>query len=145
MIVQHIDFETIKQFWIDVNHFNEPDKKIVEIIKRLGKHRTFITNPKRISYGLFNNNNLIGVTHLVRWSDTHVRYRTLHILKEYRGNDLGWYLLKAAYKKDWQGEGNLFGWIRNTHYLWAKNHGFVDIDSTWTDNHIAMERNMTNE
>lgn len=142
MIVKEISFETIKQYWIKVDHFNDPNKKIVEIIKTLGPYSTPYTNPRKISYGLFDKDKLIGATHLVQWSENQVRYRTLNILKEYRGNDLGWYLLETAYNKDWKNCGNLFGWIRDTHYNWAKLHNFYEIDNKWHNNHVAMERKM---
>lgn len=142
MIVKEITFETIKQYWIEVNHFNDPNKKIVEIIKKLGPYSTTYSDPRRISYGLFDKDRLIGVTHLVQWTENQVRYRTLNVRKEYRGNNLGWFLLENSYKKDWQGCGNLFGWIRDTHYNWAKLHNFIEVDYQWHDKHIAMERKM---
>lgn len=138
--VKHIDFETIKNYWIEVDHFKDPNKRIVEVIKYLGPHTTPYDNPKRISYGLYDTDKLIGATQLVQWNETHVRYRTLNIRKEYRGQGLGWKLLETAYKTDWQGQGKLFGWIRNTHHRWAVSHGFIEIDSEWYDNHIGMEK-----
>jgi len=142
MDIKEIDFETLKNYWIEVDHFKDPNKRIVEVIRSLGPHITTYSDPRRIAYGLYSGNTLIGATQLVQWSDTHVRYRTLNVREQFRGQDLGWYLLSSAYEKDWKGRGKLFGWIRNTHYPWAKKHGFVDLDSKWTDDHIAMERDM---
>lgn len=140
--VKQIDFETLKNYWIEVDHFKDPNKRIVEVIKYLGPHTTPYSDPRRIAYGLYSNDTLIGATQLVQWSETHVRYRTLNVREEYRGQSLGWMLLSTAYKKDWVGHGNLFGWIRDTHYNWAQNHNFVKYDKEWTDDHIAMERVM---
>lgn len=140
--VKQIDFETLKNYWIEVDHFKDPNKRIVEVIKYLGPHTTPYSDPRRIAYGLYSNDILIGATQLVQWNKTHVRYRTLNVREEYRGQDLGWLLLSTAYKKDWQGCGNLFGWIRDTHFKWALRHNFVKYDNEWVDNHIAMERLM---
>lgn len=142
MIVKQIDFEALKNYWIEVDHFKDPNKRIVEIIRYLGPHTTPYSDPKRIAYGLYSNNNLIGATQLVQWNKTHVRYRTLNVRSEYRGKGLGWFLLASAWEKDWKGQGKLFGWVRHTHHEWATRHSFNEIDSYWVDNHIGMERDM---
>lgn len=144
MIVKEIDFKTLKDYWIEVGHFH-PDQNIPELVKNLGHHRTIYDNPERISYGLYDNNYLIGGTQLVRWNEDRIRYRTINIRKEYRGQGLGWFLLVSAYNLHWKGKGNLFGWIKDTHYTWALNHGFVDIDNNWSNNHIGMERIMNDK
>lgn len=143
MIAKQIEFETLKNYWIEVDHFKDPNKRIVEVIRHLGPHTTTYSDPRRIAYGLYDDNKLIGATQLVQWSATHIRYRTLNIREEYRGQGLGWKLLQSAYEQDWLGQGNLFGWIRDTHYNWALAHGFTDLDAEWTEDHIAMERKMT--
>jgi len=140
--VKRIDFKTLKNYWIEVDHFKDSNKRIVEIIKYLGPHTTPYSDPKRIAYGLYDGDMLIGATQLVQWNETHVRYRTLNVREAYRGQGLGWYLLTSSYYQDWKRCGKLFGWIRNTHYPWARAHGFVEIDNKWTDDHIAMERKM---
>jgi hypothetical protein len=140
--VKQIDFETLKNYWIEVDHFKDPNKRIVEVIKHLGPHTTPYNDPKRIAYGLYDGDKLIGATQLVQWSPTHVRYRTLNIREEYRGIGLGWFLLSSAWDTDWKDCGKLFGWVRNTHYPWATLHGFNDYDQEWTNDHIAMEREM---
>ena len=142
MDIKKIDFDTLKNYWIEVDHFKDPNKRIVEVIRYLGPHTTPYNDPRRIAYGLYSNDTLIGATQLVQWNETHVRYRTLNIKKEYRGKDLGWHLLSNAWKMDWKGCGKLFGWIRNTHCPWALAHGFTELDQAWTDDHIAMERVM---
>lgn len=140
--IKKIDFETIKNYWIEVDHFKDPKKNIVEVVKHLGPHTTIYHDPRRISYGLYDNDKLIGATQLIQWDENRVRYRTLNIRKEYRGKDLGWFLLSNSYERDWKNYGKLFGWIRDSHYNWAKAHGFVKIDNKWTNDHIAMERKM---
>lgn len=140
MIVKQITFEQIKNYWIDVNHFKDPNKKIVEVISTLGPHKTPYADPKRIAYGLFDADRLIGVTQLVQWKQNTVRYRTLNILAEFRGRDLGWFLILSAWNMHWQDNDMLVGWIRNTHYQWAKTHNFHQIDQQWTDDHILMGR-----
>ena len=142
MDIKEIDFETLKNYWIDVDHFKDPNKRIVEVIRYLGPHTTPYSDPRRIAYGLYDKDKLIGATQLVHWNEGQVRYRTLNVREEYRGRGLGFLLLSTAYERDWQGWGNLFGWIRDTHYEWAKRHDFFEIDQEWTDGHIAMERDM---
>ena len=142
LCVKKINFETIRDYWIEVNHFDDPNKQIHEVIYTLGPHNNPYEDPRRISYGLFDEEKLIGATQLVQWSETHVRYRTLNVREQYRGKDLGWYLLNTAYHQDWQMFEYIFGWIRDTHWNWAKRHDFVETDQHWTDNHIAMQRLM---
>jgi hypothetical protein len=140
--VEQITFETLRDYWIDVDHFKDPNKRIIEIINTLGPHKTPYTDPKRIAYGLFDGEHLIGATQLVHWDEGLIRYRTINVREELRGQDLGWYLLQTAWDGDWAGEGKLFGWVRDTHYHWAVSHGFVDYDNEWTGDHIAMVRDM---
>lgn len=140
--LRRIPFDVIRDYWLEVNHFKDSNKRIIEIITTLGQHKTEYNNPRRIAYGLYDGNNIIGATQLVQWSSELVRYRTLNIRKEYRSQDLGWEMLETAWNADWKDSGKLFGWIRNTHYDWAKRHGFYEYDKEWTDNHIAMIRNM---
>jgi len=142
MVVKQIDFLTLKNYWLEVDHFKDPNKNIVEIIKTLGPHTTKETDPIRIAYGLYDNDKLIGATQLVKWSTELVRYRTLNIRKEYRGKDLGWYLLESAWNTDWIHQGKLFGWVRDTHYDWAIKHRFTELDDSWTNDHIAMVKIM---
>jgi hypothetical protein len=141
MIVKKISFEEISKYWIEVNHFG-PNKTIKETVKYLGPYVSPFNNPRRFSYGLFNNNTLIGVTHLVEWSHSHVRYRTINIKSEYRGCGLGWNLIKQAWNTDWKSYTSLFGYVKRSHYEWTVNHNFSEIDGNWVDEHIAMERSM---
>jgi len=100
--VRRIDFEEMKQYWIEVDHFKQPGKKIREVVRRLGPYECTIDDPRRVSYGLFHDNKMIGGTHLVQWDARWLRYRTLNIRKSYRGPDLGWILLRQAVNMDWQ-------------------------------------------
>jgi N-acetylglutamate synthase-like GNAT family acetyltransferase len=137
MDIKEIEFETLKKYWVEVNHFSDTHV-IKDVIKVLGAHITPYSAPKRIAYGLYSNNTLVGATQLVQWNEDTVRYRTINIVKEHRGKDLGWYLLNNAYKQDWNNYSKLFGWVKLTHFDWARRHGFKEIDSDWTDGHIGM-------
>lgn len=141
MDVARISFSLLKSYWIEVDHFKDPDKNIRELVRRLGPYVSELSDPRRFSYGLYDNEKLVGVTHLVQWSDALVRYRTLNVLQSHRGRDLGAFLLGSAIKLDWRGlDHDLFGWIRREHQPWALNHGFMPLDGTWHDDHIAMTK-----
>lgn len=137
MDTKEIDFETLKNYWIEVEHF-PAEHVIKDVIRVLGAHITPYSSPKRIAYGLYSNNKLIGATQLVQWDKGVVRYRTINIRKEYRGKDLGWMLISNALKMHWTDYNKLFGWVKLTHFDWARKHGFKEIDTDWTDGHIAM-------
>lgn len=138
MKVEKISYETLKKYWIEVDHFQDSNKRYSQHIYTLGPYKTLFKNPKSICYGLFADR-LIGATQLVQW-DHRVRYRTINIRPEYRGQDLGWHLLKTAWN-DWQAFDTMIGWIRKSHYNWSIQHGFKQV-SYWEDNHVMMERNM---
>jgi len=143
--VRRIPFEVLKQYWIEVDHFQKPGKKIRDVVRVLGPYECTIENPRRESYGLFLEDDLIGVTHLVQWDDHWLRYRTLNIREAYRGpEDLGWQLLRRAIDldwRDWKVDGRyMFGWIRRHHVPWSLAHGFETIGDTWHGEHIGMRR-----
>ena len=69
MDVARISFKDLKSYWIEVDHFKDPNKKIREVVRTLGPYRTEMPDPRRFSYGLFDDGRLVGVTHLVQWSD----------------------------------------------------------------------------
>ena len=144
MDVSQISFDDLKDYWTEVDHFRDPDKKYREVVRRLGPYSSAISDPRRFSYGLFEDGRLIGATHLVQWSKDLVRYRTLNVRKPYRGRGLGLLLLKSAIDLDWRdwkySGAHLFGWIRRDHQEWAKTQGFEPLDGRWHDNHIAMTR-----
>ena len=141
--IEVITFDELVKYWKDVNHFQDPNKRYTEIIKTLGPYKTKFKDPKRIAYGLFDGMDLIGVTQLVQWNDDIVRYRTINIREEYRGQDLGWKLLEEAWYRDWSDNKYLFGWVKDTHYNWSIFHGFKEVDGIWKDDHIAVTKDMT--
>jgi N-acetylglutamate synthase-like GNAT family acetyltransferase len=141
MNVSRISFDELKSYWIEVDHFKVPNKKIREVVRQLGPYKCEMTDPRRFSYGLYDGEELVGVTHLVQWSDQLVRYRTLNVRRSHRGRGLGSFLLTCAINMDWKSsDHDLFGWIRRDHQAWAKIHGFKPLDGSWHDNHIAMTK-----
>lgn len=140
--VRTISFEECKSYWLEVDHFKEPHKNILEFVKTLGPFETCFDNPKRQAYGLFSSNRLIGVTQLVEWTGDWVRYRTINILPEFQGQNLGWFLVEEAYKSDWQSYPFLFGWVRDGHDLWAKRNSFEEIPESAQDGHRGMLKDM---
>jgi hypothetical protein len=142
MDVNRISFDDLKSYWIEVDHFGNPKKKIREVVRRLGVHESSLDDPCRISYGLFDNGRLIGVTHLVEWSDRWLRYRTINVRRSYRGRDLGWFLLRSAVNMDWQAGKHLdnyvFGWVKRDHLAWSLAHNFKPFDERWHDDHTAV-------
>jgi N-acetylglutamate synthase-like GNAT family acetyltransferase len=126
--VKNISFSTIKEYWIEVEHFAEPNKIYVQIPRTLGH--------------LYAEERLIGVTQLIEWAPGVVRYRTINIREEYRGKDLGYYLLKTALAEDWSSFQYLFGWVRKSHYEWSLRHGFREFDGIWSNDHIAMIKSL---
>ncbi len=144
MDVNRISFEEIKSYWVEVDHFGIPNKRIKDVVRRLGAHQSTLENPRRISYGLFDNGRMIGVTHLVEWSQQWLRYRTINVREQYRGRDLGWYLLRTAVNMDWQDwktpDKYVFGWVKRDHLAWSLAHGFKPVDDRWHEDHIAVVR-----
>ena len=135
---RRIPFNTIKEYWIEVDHFKEPGKRIVESAQRLGHFKTPLDSPSYQAYGAFDGDKMIGCTQLVHWQNDWVRYRTVNIREEYRGTDLGWQLIKFGLN-DWELKFNyLFGWVRNDHTQWALKHGFTYIDNKVLDDHVGM-------
>lgn len=144
MNVTQISFDDLKDYWTEVDHFRDPKKKYRQVVRRLGPYRSTISDPRRYSYGLFDDGRLIGATHLVQWSNKLVRYRTLNVRKPFRGRGLGALLLTSAIDLDWRdwnsSNAHLFGWIRRDHHAWAESQGFQPLDGRWYDDHIAMTK-----
>jgi len=147
MDVRRIRFGELKRYWIEVGHFQNPDKKIREVVRNLGPYECTIDNPRRESYGLFHEGTMIGGTHLMQWDARWLRYRTLNVGEAFRGRDLGWMLLCAAVDLDWRDwkveDRYLFGWIRRSHVPWSLAHGFTKAGRTWHEDHIAMIRTLS--
>lgn len=140
--VKAISFEECKSYWLEADHFKDPHKRIVEFVKTLGPFETKFNNPKRQAYGLYKGGQLIGVTQLVEWKEDWVRYRTINILPEYRGQDRGWFLVESAYRREWQNYPFLFGWVRDGHDEWARKHGFEEVPESHHDGHRGMLKDM---
>jgi len=142
MDVNRISFDELKSYWIEVDHFGNPKKKIREIVRQLGAHESSLDDPRRISYGLFDDGRLVGVTHLIEWSDRWLRYRTINVRRTYRGRDLGWFLLRAAVNMDWQAwkgpDNYVFGWVKRNHLAWSLAHDFKPFDGRWHEDHTAV-------
>ena len=142
MDVKRISFDDLKSYWIEIDHFANPKKRIREVVRHLGAHESDIADPHRISYGLFDDGRLIGVTHLVEWSRTWVRYRTINVRPAYRGRDLGWFLLRSAVNLDWQEwktpDKFVFGWVKRDHLAWSLAHDFRPFDNRWHEDHTAV-------
>lgn len=145
--VKQIDFDTLVAYWKEVNHFNDPDKKYRLHVKKLGPFTTEYENPRIISYGLFDtywgSGQMIGATQLVEWKKpSTIRFRTINIRKEYRHQDLGWYLLEEAHAMDWPAYDKLFGWMALRKLDWALDHGFEVIEGSEQNNHIGVIKEM---
>lgn len=142
MDVNRISFDEIRSYWIQVDHFGDPAKKIREVVRRLGPHESGLEEPRRISYGLFDGGRLVGVTHLVEWNQHWLRYRTINVRLDYRGRGLGWFLLRSAVNLDWGGwkspDNYLFGWVKRDHLGWSLAHDFKPFDDRWHDDHTAV-------
>jgi hypothetical protein len=106
-------------------------------IQRIGHFKNYIQNQQVIDYGLFSGGDLIGVTVIYQWNLTWARFRTIHIKKEFRGNNLGASLLATAYKEHWPSKC-LIGWMRKSIFSWAHKFGFEDIDNVVNDQHRLM-------
>lgn len=141
IVFKRIGWETLVQYWKDVDHFQDPNKRYNQHINRLGPYHTPYKNPRKINYGLYDDDQLIGATQLVEWQENIVRYRTVNVLNKYRGQDLGWRLLYSAWASDWTEYTHLLGWVRNNHMPWAVNHGFKPYGDIQED-HIMMIREM---
>ena len=144
--VIEIPFSRLVQYWKTVNHFNDLNKKYKPFVKRLGPFQITFDNPKYKCYGLFDQycgkEKMIGGTQLMEWEPNTIRFRTINIIKEYRHQDLGWCLLEAAYKEDWQDYENLFGWMKIDKLDWALSKGFNIIKGSEQDNHVGIMRKM---
>ena len=142
MDVNRISFGELKAYWVKVDHFAVPGKKIREIVRSLGDYRFTFADPSRFSYGLFDSGELIGVTHRVQWDGDWLRYRTLNIRPASRSRDLGWVLLRTAVALDWKervlAPTHVFAWVRREYQAWSITHGFTPADGRWVDGHIAM-------
>ena len=144
MVVNRVHFEELQRYWIEVDHFKKPGKKIREVVRILGPYECTIDDPRRESYGLFHDGGIIGVTQLMQWDARWLRYRTLNVRTPYRGRGLGWMPLLGAVDldwRDWKVPGRyLFGGIRRPHLSWSLAHGFKGTGGRWHEDHMGMIR-----
>lgn len=147
MDVKHISFDALKAYWERTDHFGQSGKKVREVVRSLGPYPAKLKDPPRQSYGLFDGDQMIGATHLVVWSDAWLRYRTINVQPQYRGQNLGWFLLSQSVNMDWQDwkqpDRYLFGWVKRDHQAWSLSHGFHAHDDIWHDDHIIMIKSLS--
>ena len=136
--VRDLDFEDLVVYWKYTNHFNDAKKIYKEVVKKLGPYQCNISFPAHKAYGLYHNNTLVGATQIMQWDYLTVRFRTINILPEYRGNGLGWHLIDTAIKRDWNKYEELFGWMSLRRLNWAiKNEFEVQIESN-SGTHVGV-------
>lgn len=131
-----ISFETFKNFLYENNHI---DKKQYEnfrpYCRYLDKYVSKLENPFYEFYGLFDANDLIGVTSIQEWQDNELfkekvfRYRYIYIKKQYRGQDLAWKFLTYVCKFP------LFAYAKDSHIQWCVNKNFKKILNPTLDGH----------
>lgn len=138
--IYRIPFSQLVTYWIEVDHFKDPQKVYTEVLSHLGPYQSTIENPRRISYGLFHSGKMIGATHVCQWNPDWIRFRTINIRQAYRCHDLGWKFLRRILEVDWSEHDTLFGWFRRTAHDWALRHGFHEMDGKWHGQHIGMLR-----
>jgi len=141
LTIQEINFQECVKYWKEVNHFNDPNKIYNENVKKLGPFKQTIENPKFKCYGLFDDY-LIGVTQLIEWDISTIRFRTINIRKEWRQKELGAFLLQEAYEKDWSNYLKMFGWMNLKKIDWALKFGFKIIENSEHDNHVGIIKEM---
>jgi hypothetical protein len=142
MQVRAIAFSSLVEYWRETNHFQDPNKIYSEVLGHLGPFKSTVADPRRISYGLFQNDQMIGATHITEWNEQWIRFRTINIRAGFRGQDLGWRLLHRALQQDWAHSPWLFGWFRRHAHGWALGHGFRDVDGIWHGEHRACLLNL---
>ncbi len=140
--IREIDFKTLKDWWVRTDHFNVPDKEYSRTVTELGPFRSIFLNPKVQEYGLFDGKKHIGVTQFQEWDEDTVRWRTINILPEYRGNDIAWWMLSEIWKRDWSDRDYMIGWFVEQYIPWTKKYGFKPIHEDLIDGHIMVRRNM---
>lgn len=121
--IEKIDFETIVEFWKEQEHFH-PRKKFVEKLGWLGLNICHLKNPITQAYGLYLEGELISATQIQVWDNNTIRWRTINVKEEYRGDNLGWKFLSNVLQ-DWKEYDVVFGWVRENIYEWAIKNGFT--------------------
>jgi hypothetical protein len=145
MELRRIPFTELVDYWRRTDHFKDPNKVYTEIVPNLGPYQCSLKDPRRISYGLFLGGRLIGATHITAWNEAWIRCRTINVLPEFRGENLGVRLLNSALWMDWRDCRRMLGWIRDTAVPWAVKYGFREIDGRWHGHHMAMLKSIDTE
>ncbi len=132
MHIQKLSFVQIKKYWIDNNHFSNVDgKKINRVVNQLGPYTIEVDHPRIQAYGLIDNDTIIGVTQFHQWTDNEVRFRTINIIDEYRGSNLGYAFLETLINQEWDTMLRLIGWLREPAFPWAQRNGFFKTNGIW--------------
>ena len=131
-----ISFETFKNFLYENKHIDKEHYKTFRPYCRyLDRYVSKLDDPFYEFYGLFDANDLIGVTSIQEWQDNELfknrvfRYRYIYIKKQYRGQDLGWKFLNYVCKFP------LFAYAKSNHIQWCLNKNFKKILNPTNDGH----------
>ena len=136
--VKDIDFKDLVAYWKHTNHFNNDKKIYNKIVRRLGPYECKLTFPDQQGYGLYLDNALVGATQIMQWDVFAIRFRTINILPEYRGNGLGWHLIKTAVEKHWNDYDQLFGWMSLRKLDWAIKNKFEIEEQSNSGTHVGV-------
>ena len=127
--VKEIQWETFVKFLFNKSHITLDHIKLMnEYCETLGQFTSKNKKPNYNHYGLYHDNELIGVTSIQEFSDyaylpdNAVRYRYLYIDEKHRGNDLAYKLISYLVP-----DKPLFGYAKDTHIEWCIKHGFEAI------------------
>ena len=133
MKVKRISWGELKNYWIEVNHFEDKAKEYTEIVKTLGHFECGFNTPRVEAYGLFKNDYMIGATQMIQWNKNWNRFRTVNIREKYRGNNLGVFMVdQAAFLFDIASK-YLFAWVRVDYIDYFTKTGFEKISELVVD------------
>jgi len=128
--VRKIVFSEIRDYWIEVKHFHISNKIITETVTQLGPYKSKydMENQKTQSYGLFDDNYIIGATQICEWDDHIIRWRSSNIREAYRSKGLFYNLLSTIIANDWSDKLTLIGWFRLSVMWWPLSNNFQSYD-----------------
>lgn len=144
--VKEISWETFIMFLYRSNHVTfEHMRSTKEYCGYLSNLKSIVDNPKYKFYGLFDTNDLVGVTSLCEFWDGHVipkdtlRYRFIFLNPEYRKNGLAGKLLHYVKNlPEWRDYKRLFGYAKESHVAWCKSQGFDVLKEDIENKHTFM-------